>query len=85
MDGLLENQINTLELYSDKRYDRYIRYRMPDGLAVRLYPDGLGTELPWYGNEKMGLYQPAWKPPAGSMAIYDTHSAWLMSWDSGKK
>ena len=85
VDGLLENQINTLELYSDKRYDRYIRYRMPDGLAVRLYPDGLGTELPWYGNEKMGLYQPAWKPPAGSMAIYDTHSAWLMSWDSGKK
>lgn len=77
--GLLkENAMNQVELCSEKRYEGSHRYRMPDTLAVRAYPDSLGTELPWYGSGEAARYLCKWEPPEGAVSVYDTHSAWLM-------
>lgn len=74
---LHEHAMNRLELYSDKAYPGRIRYCMPDMLAVRAFPDVLGTELPWYGGDA-ARYQAANEPEEGLTSVYDTHSGWLL-------
>ncbi len=77
LSHLKENGINQLELYSDKFYSTHHRYRMPDTLAVRIYPDVLNTELPWFGSAEADRYLTYWEPPEGSTSCYNTHSGWL--------
>ena len=75
---LQENTINKVELYSEKSYVGQHRYRMPDTLAVRIYPDGLGTELPWYGSDEAGLYLGAYETPQTGATVCNAHSGWVM-------
>lgn len=77
---LRENSMNEVELYSDKSYHGVpVRYRMPDMLAVKVYADVLGTELPWYADAEARRYLIRSEPPEGTTRVLDTHSAWLMA------
>ena len=75
---LQENAMNKVELYSEKSYAGLHRYRMPDTLAVHIYPDGLGTELPWYGSDEEGLYLGAYEKPETGPSVCNMHSGWKM-------
>jgi hypothetical protein len=79
VNGLREYSLNRLELYSDKHYTGQMRYRMPDMLAIRAYPDVLGHELPWYASAEATRYLAKWEPPEGTTAVRNTHSAWMMA------
>lgn len=78
VDRLMENTINTLELFSEKAYQTLQRYRMPDTLAVRAYPDALGTELPWYASDEAHRYLNRWELPEGNTTVTEVHSGWLL-------
>ncbi len=75
---LQENAMNKVELYSEKSYPGSCRYRMPDTLAVTIYPDGLGTELPWYGSDQAELYTGMYETPETGASVCNTHSGWVM-------
>ncbi len=78
LDALRENTVNRVELYSDKSYSGTKRYCMPDALPVKIYPDALGHEEPWYADAATSLYRLPWEPAEGTTSVYDMHSAWLM-------
>ena len=80
VEQLIENSMNKVELYSAKAYhEQKLLYRMPDALAVRAYPDGLGTELPWYGSDESALYLNPRGPQEGATAVCDLHSSHIFS------
>ncbi len=79
VEHLIENSMNKVELYSEKAYQGQFRYRMADALAVKAYPDGLGTELPWYGSDEAALYLNPRGPKAGATSVYDQHSSHIFS------
>lgn len=79
VEHLVENSMNKVELYSEKTYSGQLRYRMPDALAVRAYPDVLGTELPWYGSDEAALYLNPRGPAEGATSVYDMHSSHIFS------
>lgn len=78
VQDLKENAMNRVELYSEKSYAGPHRYHMPDTLAVNIYPDGLGTELPWYGSDEAGLYLGAYETPETGPSVCNVHSGWVM-------
>jgi hypothetical protein len=74
---LKEDSMNTVSLLSEKKYPISTRYRMPDMLPIWSYPDVLGIEEPWYGDENYTDYTYPDAPRSGNGAIINQHSGWL--------
>ena len=74
---LKENGMNRVTLLSEKKYTQPTRYRMRDMLPIWIYPDVLGIEKPWYGDENYALYTYPQAPRYGNGRIIDRHSGWL--------
>ena len=74
---LKEDSMNTVSLLSEKKYPISTRYRMPDMLPMWAYPEGLGIEEPWYGDENYTDYTYPDAPRSGNGAIINQHSGWL--------
>lgn len=78
IEKLREGQSNTITLRSDKPYPMRPSYRMRDMLPFWVYPDVLGIEAPWYGDEHFADYSYLDASASGNGPVVDSHSGWLV-------